>query len=124
MKAWGKTARADLLLVGGFLLLALLLSLLFRGREIEDGVAVVRVNGVEVERHALCEDGRFPLNGGSNLLVIEKGRAHIEEADCPDGLCVLQGEIWREGETLCCLPNRLTVRIEQGGDALVDAVTG
>ena len=119
-----KTLWADLLLVGALLLSALLLRLWLRPAETAGGVAVVRVNGVETGRHPLSEDGRFPLNGGSNLLVIEQGRAHIEEADCPDKLCVAQGEIWREGEVLCCLPNRLTVRIEQGGEAPVDAVTG
>ncbi|MBR0354702.1 MAG: NusG domain II-containing protein [Oscillospiraceae bacterium] len=107
-----------LLLLAGGLYLAL-----FLGRE-AGGCAVVRVDGVETERHSLAIDGVFPLNGGSNILVIENGEAWLSDADCPDLLCVKQGHVHYNGQTITCLPNRLTVTIEGGESDGVDFVVG
>ncbi len=107
-----------LLLLAGGLYLAL-----FLGRE-AGGYAVVRVDGLETERHLLTVDGVFPLNGGSNILVIEDGEAWLSEADCPDHLCVKQGRVHYNGQTITCLPNRLTVTIEGGESDGVDFVVG
>ena len=107
-----------LLLLAGGLYLAL-----FLGRE-AGGFAVVRVEGIETERHSLAIDGVFPLNGGSNILVIENGEAWLSDADCPDLLCVKQGHVHYNGQTITCLPNRLTVTIEGGESDGVDFVMG
>lgn len=109
---------AALLLLSGALYLILNI-----GRE-EGGVAVVRVNGEEVERHSLSVDGTFSLNGGSNILVIADGQAWLSEADCPDLLCVKQGKIHYTGQVITCLPNRLTVTVEGGESDGVDLVVG
>ena len=85
---------------------------------------MVRVDGQETERHALSVDGVFPLNGGSNVLVIENGEAFLSEANCPDLLCVKMGRIRYTGQTVTCLPNRLTVTIEGGESNGVDFVAG
>ncbi|MBQ2100048.1 MAG: NusG domain II-containing protein, partial [Lachnospiraceae bacterium] len=90
----------------------------------EGGVAVVRVNGVETERHALSQNGTYPLNGGSNILVIRDGEAYLSEANCPDLLCVRQGKIHYTGQVITCLPNRLTVTVEGGESNGVDLVVG
>ena len=48
----------------------------------------------------------------------------MEEADCPDGTCVRQGAIQTPGETIVCLPHRVTVTIVGNGEGTggVDAV--
>ena len=120
----GKTLRADLIVIVGLLLLAAVLWLVLSiGRE-EGGVAVVRVDGVETERHLLSVDGVFPLNGGSNILVIEGGQAWLSEANCPDLICVRQGKIHYTGQVITCLPNRLTVTVEGGESNGVDFTVG
>ena len=120
-----KKRRTDLLVIGLFLLLALVLYLVIGAtREEGGGVVVVRVDGVETERHALSESGTYPLNGGSNILVIENGEAWLSEADCPDHLCVKMGKIRYNGQTITCLPNRLTVTVEGGESNGVDFVVG
>ena len=45
----------------------------------------------------------------------------MADADCPDKLCVRQGKIHRNGETITCLPNKLTVTVidEEGEVDLV-----
>lgn len=101
----------DLLLIGGLLLLALVCYLLFAGGKGEGNVAVVCANGVETGRYPLDQNGRYPLNGGSNILIIEDGAAWLEDADCPDKLCVRQGKVHLDGQVITCLPNKLTVTI-------------
>ena len=120
----GKTLTADLAVILGLLLLAGILYLLLNVNRPEGGVAVVRVNGVVTERHPLNVDGTFPLNGGSNILVIQDGQAWLSEADCPDKLCVKQGRIHYSGQVITCLPNRLTVTVEGGESDGVDLVVG
>ena len=120
----GKKLRADLIVIAALLLLSGILFLALRLGRREGGVAVVRVDGVETERHLLSVDGVFPLNGGSNILVIEGGQAWLSEADCPDLLCVRQGKVHYTGEVITCLPNRLTVTVEGGDSNGVDLIVG
>lgn len=119
-----KKARADLIVIAALLLLAAVLYVVLNIGRREGGVAVVRVNGVETERHSLSVDGTFALNGGSNILVISDGQAWLSEADCPDLLCVRQGKIHYTGQVITCLPNRLTVTVEGGESNGVDLVVG
>ena len=123
-KLFSNKKRADLILVVALLLLAGVLYLTLNANRQEGGVVVVRVNGVETERHSLAVDGTFPLNGGTNILVIRDGQAWLSEADCPDLLCVKQGKIHYTGQVITCLPNRLTVTVEGGESNGVDLVAG
>lgn len=116
--------RADVIVIVSLLLLALALYLALNSSRREGGVAVVRVNGVETERYSLLQNGSFPLNGGTNILVIEDGYAWMSEANCPDHICVRQGKIHYTGQVITCLPNRLTVTIEGGEDGGVDLIVG
>ena len=119
-----KKLLADLCVILALLLLAGGLALALRlGRE-AGGQAVVRVDGRVTERHPLTENGVYSLNGGSNILVIENGEAFLSEADCPDHLCVKQGRIRYNGQTITCLPNRLTVTVEGGKSNGVDFTVG
>ena len=119
-----KKLRADLILIAALLALAGILFLALNHGRQEGGVAVVRVDGVEVERHSLSLNGTFPLNGGSNILVIRDGQALLSEANCPDHICVKQGKIHYTGQVITCLPNRLTVTVEGGESDGVDLVVG
>ncbi|WMJ75879.1 MULTISPECIES: NusG domain II-containing protein [unclassified Sedimentibacter] len=49
---------------------------------------------------------------GSNKIHIEDGYVWIEEATCPDKICLHQGRISNDGEVIVCLPNRLMVQIK------------
>ena len=119
-----KKRRADLIVIASLLLLALALYLILGALRTVGGEVVVRVDGVETERHALTADGTYPLNGGSNILDIGEGQAWLSEANCPDLLCVRQGKIRYTGQSIICLPNRLTVTVEGGEPDEVDAVVG
>lgn len=114
----------DLVLAGSLLLAAVILLLMINGSRESGGVAVVRVDGVETERLPLSVNGTFPLNGGSNILIIQDGQAWMSEANCPDLICVRQGKIHYSGQVITCLPNRLTVTIEGGESGGVDLIVG
>ena len=114
----------DLLIAGVLLLAALLLFLAVRGGRVKGAEAVVSVNGEEVGRYPLSVAGTFPLNGGSNILVIEDGEARVSEADCPDKVCVHSRAISKAGESIVCLPNHVILKITQGGEAAgIDAIS-
>lgn len=113
----------DLLLIGGCLLLSAALfafSYLTGG---EGAGVVVRVNGEETARYGLHDNGTYPLNGGTNILVIEDGAAWLSHANCPDSLCVRQGKIHSDGQVITCLPNKLTVTVYGTGESEADLVT-
>lgn len=88
------------------------------GREDGAGV-VVRVDGKEVASYSLAIDGTYKLNGGTNTLCIKDGKAWLIYATCPDKLCVKQGKISKTGQTITCLPNKLTITVK-GADDFVE----
>ena len=118
----------DLILVGVLLAAALLAFFVMRTLQEKatgsGACAVVTVDGEEVGRYPLNKSGTFPLNGGSNILVIENGEAWVSEANCPDKVCMGMGKISRNGEFIACLPNLLIIVIEGASEqALVDGMT-
>ena len=60
--------------------------------------------------------------GKKNVLTIQDGQAFIEEADCPDKLCVKHKPISRNGESIICLPHKLAIRIVGGEEEEVDVI--
>lgn len=116
--------KHDLLLIGGLLLVAALLWILVRPGG-AGGWAVVVVNGTETARYPLDTERTVTIGEkGYNVLRISGGAAAIIEANCGDHTCVRTGAVSREGETIVCLPHRLTVRIEGGGASGFDASVG
>lgn len=99
---------------------------LYGEQNTKDAQAVVTIDGKEYGSYPLAEDTTVKIeseNGGFNLLVIEDGAASVEEASCPDKICVRHKPIDKTGETLVCLPNKVVVEIENGEAAEVDAST-
>ncbi len=88
--------------------------------------AVVYLKGKEKGRYPLSEDITLEIrqeDGGYNILKIEGGKADITEASCPDQVCVRQHPAGGRGESLVCLPNQLTVEIENGEEDGLDGST-
>ncbi|MCD8010034.1 MAG: NusG domain II-containing protein [Lachnospiraceae bacterium] len=123
--------RTDLIVLAGLALIGLFLGLglLLFGQQ--GGQVQVRVGGEAVATWPLSRDGTYTIegiDGGTNILVIQDGRACITEASCPDGLCVGMGWISRSGQSIVCLPNQVVVEIlsdgTDGEDMDVDGVAG
>ena len=119
--------KGDRFLMGGVALLAAA-SLVFWALTRQEGAWVrVEVNGQETASYPLSEDRTVEIegaNGGRNRLEIRDGEAWMAEASCPDQLCVHQPAIRYHGQTIVCLPHRVSVTIEGGEEAPLDGVSG
>lgn len=106
--------KSDIILIGVIVLVALAGLLIFSFRGSGREVVVYR-DGTEVYRFELDSSEKIVLegkDGQENELVIEDGKAYISYATCPDKICVKQGKITKEGETIVCLPHKIVVAIE------------
>ena len=91
-----------------------LLFFILRINRAEGGTVVVRVSGQQYGSYDLHADQEIEIlgkDGGTNLLQIRDGKASITQASCPDLLCVHQGAVCRQGESIICLPNEVVVEI-------------
>ena len=88
----------------------------------EEGDAVkVTVDGKEYGVYSLNEDITESIitgENGQNLnsFVISGGKVSMENASCPDGICVSHRPIFRDGESIVCLPNRVVITVVSDGD--------
>ena len=86
---------------------------------------VVSVNGNEMMRLPLSIDTEKKVEGFSGLsctICIKDGEASVTEADCPDKLCAEHSPISRSGESIVCLPARITLTIQGTENSGVDGV--
>ena len=58
---------------------------------------------------------------GETVVEILDGRAQVLSSPGRQQICVRGGWIERSGEWLACLPNRIFLRVEGGGDDTIDA---
>lgn len=118
---------ADIVLFAAVIAAALILMFALGRGESSALTAVVTLDGRVIERielSSLAAPRRIPVEGEFEaVVVIARDGAYIEESSCPNLDCVASGRIDRAGQSLVCLPNRLTVTLE-GGGADVDAYTG
>ena len=80
----------------------------------------VTVDGEVYGTYSLAENQtvKIQTGHGTNVLVIENGSVHMEEADCPDGYCKRQGTISRVNETIVCLPHKPVAEVESDGSTM------
>ncbi len=108
--------RNDIIFIAALLFLATVgIIYLFVFRESGDTVKVT-VDGELYGVYSLSENITKDIHTGDdgeglNRLIIEDGRAHIETATCPDGICVSHPPVFRNGESIVCLPNKVVVTV-------------
>ena len=113
--------RYDLILIAVCLFVSLALWAVVSLTKKPGTEVVVTVDGEEYATYSLSEDREVVIETekGRNVLTIKDGYADITDATCPDGLCERQRKINKSGETLVCLPNKVTVTVvgsEEGVD--------
>lgn len=76
----------------------------------------------EIQRELSLEnDGVFEIEGAE--LEVKNGRIRICNADCPDKLCEKTGFIGASGQSIICVPRKITISIS-GENTDFDAVIG
>ena len=86
---------------------------------------LVTQNGEKIGEYSLLENQTFVVtdeNHSYNTIVIENGQVWINQADCPDKLCVKQGKISKNGQSIICLPPKLTILVQAVSRQEYDAV--
>ncbi len=69
------------------------------------------------------EHMEIPVNLPENNyvhIVMEKDKIWVEDASCPDKVCVKTGIITKSGQSIVCLPNKTVVYIEGAGKTDID----
>lgn len=87
----------------------------------------ITVDGHLYGTYTLSEPQEIPikLDGRvANIVVIANGAAHMKDADCPDQLCMHQGAISRDRQTIVCLPHKLVVEVVGGEKEEYDSISG
>jgi hypothetical protein len=118
-----KKYRLDIIVISAILLVSVALLGILTVTKKEGDLAVVEIDGKTVAKYPLDVDGVFPLNGGTNILVIENGSAYLNYSSCPDHVCENTGKIRSVGETIVCLPNRVTITVVGDSDDGVDLIS-
>ena len=98
---------AVFMLIGGLIIGFILLSS-HTGKSVE-----VRIDGKIQGYYSLNENRTVNISSatGENILVIENGQAYMKDADCPDKLCVRQGPVSKDGQSIICLPHKAVVEV-------------
>jgi hypothetical protein len=121
-RTWAALIAALLALFGA---LALWLS----GRSAAGQVANNYVDGVCVRSVDLSqvrepETYTVETEGGQNVIQFEPGCIRVQEADCPDQVCVQAGWLTDSAAPIVCLPHRLVIRLEGNGATAEPAIDG
>lgn len=82
-------------------------------------VVVVEQNGKELYRFSLGDtiEKRIETELGYNTLIIRDGQAFVQSADCAGQDCVHFAPIRQTGQSIVCLPHRITITVRGGNDA-------
>ena len=117
----GRKARNDVIFIAVLLAVLSLAGLAFYLLRGEGDTVTVEVDGKSFGTYALSEDRTVEIRTGKNgealnLLVIREGKAFVETATCPDGICANHKPISREGESIVCLPHRVVITVRSTSD--------
>ena len=116
--------RKDIYLLAGLITAGLLIGLIvfFSGKS--GNMVSVRVDGREVMTFSLEEDQEYEIQGEGgryNKIIIRNGEVWMEEASCPDHLCMKMGHLSKSGQSIICLPNKVVIEI-RGQENEVDEI--
>lgn len=85
---------------------------------------VVTLDGKEIASLPLDRDTEFIVRGEyTNVIQIKDGVAFILDTDCPNKICLKEGSIHKNGQSIICAPNKMAATIEGGREGDVDAIT-
>lgn len=72
---------------------------------------------------SLDEDGSFRFDGIDAEFEVKNGRIRLTESACPDKICEKTGYIGSSGQSIICVPNKITVSVV-GSDECADVTVG
>lgn len=111
-----RSLRNDLILILCILMVAAAGLVYLNYFRSPGNMVTVSVDGENYGMYPLSQDITEDIYSGDNnqnhnRLVISGGEAYMETATCPDGICVAHKSIFRDGESIVCLPNRVVITV-------------
>ena len=109
-----KSTKFWLLIIGAVLVVAVAGLLVIQALREEGAQVVITWNGEVDGTYSLKEDQTFVFegeSGGYNVVTIEDGFVFMEEANCPDQICVKHKPLNQTADPIVCLPNSLVVEV-------------
>ncbi len=85
---------------------------------------IIEANGKIVKQLDLSENTEYTYLGNyNNTIKIENNKVYISNASCPNKVCENSNKISKQGQVLCCLPNKLLVYITSSTNE-TDVISG
>ena len=114
----------DLFLNIFIILLCLIIPFALTLKKNDGGVAVISYDSDVVKRINL-EDNYVLCNLHGVNITVKDGEVFVSGSSCPDQLCVNMKKAKNIGDSIICVPNRVSVRIEGvSKDGEADVVAG
>ena len=91
----------------------------------DTGEAYIYVNGELYASYDLSAVRDIHIEAGNGIvndISIADNSIYMKDATCPDRICVHQGPISRNNESICCAPAGLLILIRSKDDTGYDAI--
>jgi hypothetical protein len=120
----GKKLKNDLIFISVLLLLVSVSAIGYFFFSPEGDVVTVTVAGEFYGEYSLHENRSVVIRTETteNILTVRDGKAYMESASCPDGLCEKHRPIFRNGESIICLPNQVVLTVTSQNEEAPDIV--
>ncbi len=115
----------DKLVVVFVIVLSVIFAFSFFGKSASSKVLEIKADSAVYKKIPLNGQSlEVPVQSNEGHLIVEvqNDRVRVVDSTCKDHLCVKQGWIDRVGESIVCLPNRISVSII-GGASGIDSTT-
>ena len=113
--------KGDIVIVVLVLLLAFAACFFIKGKGNGEYVRIT-ANG-KTDRYSISKDCKIEQKTGKsgyNTIVIKDNTVYMENASCPDQVCVHHKAVSKNGESIICLPNEVYIEIEGSAGREID----
>lgn len=104
--------KSDLLIIGIFLLIALIVFLPTMFGNEKTLMAVITADGETVTEIILTDETEEEIKINDTVIKIKGKSVFFEESNCPDKVCIRTGKLNSQGDSSACVPNRVSVYIK------------
>lgn len=104
--------KSDLLIIGIFLLIALIVFLPTLSDSEKTLTAVITADGETFTEIRLTDSTEEEIKINGTVIKINGKTVFFAESNCPDKVCVKTGKLDSHGDSSACVPNRVSVYIK------------
>ena len=118
--------KADIVLFFVLLIFGIALSVLSLFTGTTGQKVQIEVDGKPYAVYSLAENQTIEIteHGHTNKITIKDGTVQMSYSDCRNQICVNDGQIYMTNQSIVCLPNKVTIIVEDAAPGEVDIVIG